>query len=580
MKLSKAELIELLAKHLGSDEDAVSSQLDKLLADILKAASKGESFSIQGFGTFTSIGDEIGFEVSPAFAAELNYSYEGMLPIDVDSASVSITNAESEPSQKPPVKKPVVIVDEDVEGEEDPFGLPDTDPEEVEFVDPIEFLNDLEGKTAESDDQQTNPFLLDEDVDGDSEETTPLTTGVINSIDDSVDEEEKQLLESGISLVDDSDDDTQDDPFGVTGDSDLEEVMKDPILEGVEAESEIPNSDEIDQIDPIGATNEKEDAFDDFSEQVEEELTLKELPKVVASTASESVLDEFFDPKPDHEVKPDGVLEDSNDDLDRLASDGEEPVQDTSGPRIVSVEEDKKDFSPSISSIIKWVAILLVVVMVAGGAYWFFTGPGSNLIRKSEPTVAQTVIPLPAINDVSSEISEQDLTTDSTEVSAPVNDSIVTEMQNDSEPVASDEVTQPEQMAQLEQPSNTAASTPNELSTEQEVGDSQTEVGNSAPDSQTNQNTSYGLRGSEQSIGGRVYSVIVHSLPSMISAQEQCNEISNLNLRCLVREATGPQGRTTYRVGIGQFDSNEAAEAAVTELPEPFKSRNFIARVN
>jgi len=53
-----------------------------------------------------------------------------------------------------------------------------------------------------------------------------------------------------------------------------------------------------------------------------------------------------------------------------------------------------------------------------------------------------------------------------------------------------------------------------------------------------------------------------------------------MNLRCLVREAMSPQGRPTYRVGIGQFASYEIAEAAVVELTEPFRSRYFIARVN
>ncbi len=473
MNLSKRELIQLLSEHLGSEEAAVSSQLDKLVTDIQKAVSKGETFVIQGFGTFSVSDDELSFTVSPAFAAEINYTYEGMLPVDVDGATASSIEANAEKTKRPTIKKPVVIVDEDVDGEEDPFGIQDEETEEVQFVDPVAFLNDLEGEIDDSHTSTSDSTIDDLMHEEETEESENESVSSPNSIDDSVDPEEKQLLDAGIGLIDES----ADEPDHEKGD----EVVSNP--------------DEVDEIE------------------------LTEPPKVVAEK-SDSVLDEFFDPKPEAELKPEGVLHDSNDEIEQLLMDGENPVQDENGPRIVSLEEDQKDYSISFPNILKWVGIIFVVVLIAGGAYWYLTGPGSSLFESSDPPVAQTITTLPGL---------------------------------------------------------TATTSP---SIEENSTDVENESTDLVQDTTTNEAISYGLNGEVLDISGRVYSIIIHSLPSLVSAQEQCNEISSLNLRCLVREATGPQGRTTYRVGVGQFDSLETAEAAVASLPEPFRSRNFIARVN
>lgn len=89
----------------------------------------------------------------------------------------------------------------------------------------------------------------------------------------------------------------------------------------------------------------------------------------------------------------------------------------------------------------------------------------------------------------------------------------------------------------------------------------------------------FGLRGQPQPMEGRVFSIVVHSLPSRIDGNIQCDEIARLGLRCLVVEAR-VDNRITYRVGIGQFQTHAEAQRRVEDLPEPYRSTNFPARIN
>jgi len=49
------------------------------------------------------------------------------------------------------------------------------------------------------------------------------------------------------------------------------------------------------------------------------------------------------------------------------------------------------------------------------------------------------------------------------------------------------------------------------------------------------------------------------------------------NYRTEIKEAN-VNGSTYYRIGIGQFETIDAAQKAVEELPEPYRSNNFISR--
>jgi outer membrane biosynthesis protein TonB len=92
--------------------------------------------------------------------------------------------------------------------------------------------------------------------------------------------------------------------------------------------------------------------------------------------------------------------------------------------------------------------------------------------------------------------------------------------------------------------------------------------------------TGYGLAGTPAVLEGRVYGIIVHSLPVKADSDAQCAKISPLGFRCSV-VAAERNGATTYRVAIGQFESTTAAQTAVAELPAEYQSPGnfFISRI-
>jgi hypothetical protein len=92
--------------------------------------------------------------------------------------------------------------------------------------------------------------------------------------------------------------------------------------------------------------------------------------------------------------------------------------------------------------------------------------------------------------------------------------------------------------------------------------------------------TGFGLTGAPAVLEGRVYGIIVHSLPVKADSDAQCAKISPLGFRCSV-VATGRNGAKTYRVAIGQFESTAAAQTAVTDLPAEYQTPGnfFISRI-
>lgn len=90
----------------------------------------------------------------------------------------------------------------------------------------------------------------------------------------------------------------------------------------------------------------------------------------------------------------------------------------------------------------------------------------------------------------------------------------------------------------------------------------------------------YGLTGTPAPLEGRVYGIIIHSLPARGDSEAQCAKISPLGFRCSVVAAVR-NGATTYRVAIGQFESTDAAQAAVANLPAEYQTPGnfFISRI-
>ena len=51
-RIEKKELVDLVAKRVGRDAEAVAEVIDAMLAEIYEALKRGESVSLRDFGTF------------------------------------------------------------------------------------------------------------------------------------------------------------------------------------------------------------------------------------------------------------------------------------------------------------------------------------------------------------------------------------------------------------------------------------------------------------------------------------------------------------------------------------------------
>ncbi len=89
----------------------------------------------------------------------------------------------------------------------------------------------------------------------------------------------------------------------------------------------------------------------------------------------------------------------------------------------------------------------------------------------------------------------------------------------------------------------------------------------------------YGLRGPEDEVLIGAYTIVVHSLRNERKSEIEKQRLENQGFKATRWAAVLPNGNTSYRVGIGQFKSVSDAERAVEELPEPFRSNNFIIRI-
>lgn len=105
-----------------------------------------------------------------------------------------------------------------------------------------------------------------------------------------------------------------------------------------------------------------------------------------------------------------------------------------------------------------------------------------------------------------------------------------------------------------------------------------TKQGGSQPASNTEQDNPYGLRGSVNQSISSGYTIVVHSLKNQKKAENNRQRLQDQGFRAIIQSAT-VDGSMRYRVGIGQFPTVDAAEEAIEELPEPYKSNNFIKRI-
>jgi len=145
-------------------------------------------------------------------------------------------------------------------------------------------------------------------------------------------------------------------------------------------------------------------------------------------------------------------------------------------------------------------------------------------------------------------------------------------------------VTETEQPTELEEPPATAEqdlTEPEELETPSEV-----EMGESTADlpvqteetEQTDEQERYGLHGEYREADGDEFTIVVHSIRSRSIADRTADELAQEGYRSSVTERT-VDGQVVFRVGIGQFESIQAAINEAENLPEPYNNQNFIHRI-
>ncbi|TVR14716.1 MAG: hypothetical protein EA391_12340 [Balneolaceae bacterium] len=106
---------------------------------------------------------------------------------------------------------------------------------------------------------------------------------------------------------------------------------------------------------------------------------------------------------------------------------------------------------------------------------------------------------------------------------------------------------------------------------------------NSAPaavaETQNSPNSPYGLTGSQSELLFGAYTIVLHSTPLGNRAQEEQSNLREQGFISTLWQATLDDGSETWRVGVGQFETVDDALAAIPDLPEPYRSNNFIIRI-
>ncbi|MDZ7716575.1 MAG: HU family DNA-binding protein [Balneolaceae bacterium] len=100
MQIDKEQLIQLITDKTELDMQQVGEQLNELIAAIREAADKGQSYEIEGFGTFKMVDKKLRFSPSPSLKTEINHKYAGMQPIELIGAFKDTRDIAAEEEQE------------------------------------------------------------------------------------------------------------------------------------------------------------------------------------------------------------------------------------------------------------------------------------------------------------------------------------------------------------------------------------------------------------------------------------------------------------------------------------------------
>ncbi|MEL7833302.1 SPOR domain-containing protein [Fodinibius sp. Rm-B-1B1-1] len=108
----------------------------------------------------------------------------------------------------------------------------------------------------------------------------------------------------------------------------------------------------------------------------------------------------------------------------------------------------------------------------------------------------------------------------------------------------------------------------------------QTQVPNGGETEQSSEpeQEQYGLLGEANDGISNGYTIVVHSLRDRQTAEQNRQRLQEDGYRALINHAK-IQGVTYYRVGIGQFETVDDAQEALSDIPKRFRGNNFIKRI-
>ncbi len=89
----------------------------------------------------------------------------------------------------------------------------------------------------------------------------------------------------------------------------------------------------------------------------------------------------------------------------------------------------------------------------------------------------------------------------------------------------------------------------------------------------------YGLMGQEDQLLYGAYTIVLHSLEDADRAEDVQKELQQEGYKTTLWPAEIDQNQTNWRIGVGQFETVSDAMNASDELPEPYRSNNFIIRI-
>lgn len=547
MKISNADFLKLLSEEIGQNEKITGIHLIGLISEINQKVDDGEEYNIAGFGTFTKVKSLLAFTPDDGFAKEINYKYEGMPPIDVDAAKAVVDEEPGKQGLKPAKtrKTDTIIVDEAVAGE------PDENPtskklasEAVAKKDQKQIPMDTISKDSEkketpsenvSKENQPSDFKVDMDA----------VTGAleINSSKKDVSSDESTIIKPQKKDISD--------PFA--------EVIKSGSISILNNEDGIVEQ----SLSEAKRAREEKDKAEAARLAALAESLKKGTPrppppspvkKVKVGAIKGKTQREFIEmvpPQPPAAIE----IEASSEVHPKAESKVSEPLNYDFQPPQESIDDSASDLTTesvkerplpgdrrkdksSTGIMLAAVAVVLIAILT----WWFITDRSGVEPTSGELPVAgisQSMIDeVPQMEESASGTGDEIVFEQDIAQEIEIDGALITVEESTIEPVRS-------------QPSTATSPSSN----------------------------GFGLRGDTQPMDGRVFSIIVHSLPNRSEGNLQCNEIAALDLRCVVVEATA-NDQTTFRVGIGQFQTYAEAQRRVNDLPEPYRSRNFPARIN